>query len=177
MRKKNTEDVSVAKVNPEEVAATDAKAAPDTAQDKVAVPDLTVGTEKMPEISPAKALPPSGNTENQITIGGKTVEIKPTKLKYQRNRTAVFYRALEIYPLTDIFAMGPNVFGDGRDGDKALCDWLVAVTDDEQLIRENIDDIDTETVYKLLEIYRRVNKIDEIEEKQKNLKAPRANKG
>lgn len=141
------------------------------------VQDLEVETKEVPEVEPAKEFPVMGNPENQVTIGGKTIEIKPTKLKYQRNRTGVFYRALELYPITDIFAMGPDVFGEGRDGDKALCDWLVAVTNDEQLIRENIDDIDTEMVYKLLEIYRRVNKIDEIEERQKNLRTPGAKRG
>ena len=56
--------------------------------------------------------------------------------------------------------------------DKALCDWLVAVTDDEDLVREHINEFDTDTVYRLLAIFRRVNKIDEREEKLKNVATP-----
>ena len=44
---------------------------------------------------------------------------------------------LELYPLADILAMESGAFGDQRDGDKAVMDWLIAVTDDEQLITEN----------------------------------------
>ena len=118
-----------------------------------------------------KELPPIGMPENTVTIGGKLIEIKPMKLKYMRNRTAAFRHILEAYPLTDILAM-ENKFGDGRDGDKALYDWLVAVTDDEDLIRENYDSIDSDTVYKLLAINRRIDKIDELESKLKNAKPP-----
>jgi len=49
-----------------------------------------------------KKLPDVGKPENTILIGGKLIEIQPTKLKYQRNRTAAFYRVLDMYPLTDI---------------------------------------------------------------------------
>ena len=94
------------------------------------------------------------------------------KLKYVRNRTAAFRHILEIYPLSDILAM-ENTFGDGRDGDKALMDWLIAVTDNEELIRDNYDDIDTDTVYKLLAIHRRIEKVDELEAKLKNATTPR----
>jgi hypothetical protein len=77
-----------------------------------------------------------------------------------------------MYPLSDILAMGPKSFGDGLDGDKKLYDWLVAVTDDEDLIREHYDEIDSDTIYRMLEIFRRVNKISELEEKLKNAKTP-----
>lgn len=86
-----------------------------------------------------------------------------------RNRTAAFYRILEIYPLADILAMETGVFDDARDGDKAVYDWLVAVTDDEKLIRKHYDTLDTATIDKLLIIYRRVNKIDDKENLLKNL--------
>lgn len=108
-----------------------------------------------------------------MTIGGKLIEIKPTKLKYQRNRTAMFYKMLDMYPLCDILAMESGTFGDDRDGDKAVMDWLIAVTDDEQLITENYNALDTDTIEKLLAIYKRVNKIDEKEDRLKNLAIPR----
>lgn len=104
-------------------------------------------------------------------IGGKPVEIKPTKLKYQRNRTALFYKMLDIYPLADIMGYPSGTFGDERDGDKCVMDFLIAATDDAQLIEENYDEMDTETIEKILSIFRRVNKIDEKESKIKNLEA------
>jgi hypothetical protein len=120
-----------------------------------------------------KELPQVGSPENTIVIGGRLVEIKPTKLRYQRNRTAAFYKMLELYPLADILAMEAGAFGDDRDGDKAVMDWLIAVFDDEALVLENYDAMDTGTVEQLLEIFRRVNRIDEKEQKQKNLQTAR----
>ena len=114
-------------------------------------------------------IPQTRSPENTILIGGRLIEIKPTKLRYQRNRTAAFYKMLELYPLADILAMESGAFGDQRDGDKAVMDWLIAVTDDEQLITENYDAMDTGMIEHLLAIFRRVNKIDEKETKQKNL--------
>lgn len=109
------------------------------------------------------------SAENSVRIGDQLIEIKPTKLKYQRNRTAAFYRMLELYPLADILAMEAGAFGDDRDGDKALMDWLIAVTDDEQLILDHYNELDTGVIEQLLQIFRRVNRMDEKEQKQKNL--------
>lgn len=116
-----------------------------------------------------KGLPQIGSPENSVRIGDQLIEIKPTKLKYQRNRTAAFYRMLELYPLADILAMETGAFGDDRDGDKALMDWLIAVTDDEQLILDHYNELDTGMIEQLLQIFRRVNRMDEKEQKQKNL--------
>ena len=137
------------------------KKTPDAAQEQKPVPSVT---KKM------KAVPLAVSPENTVVIGGTPVEIKATKLKYQRNRTATFYKLLEIYPLVDIVAMEPGAFGDdGRDGDKALLDWLIAATDNEQLITENYDNMDTNTIEAILAIFKRVNKIDEKEAKLKKL--------
>lgn len=116
-----------------------------------------------------KGLPQIGSPENSVRIGDQLIEIKPTKLKYQRNRTAAFYRMLELYPLADILAMEAGAFGDDRDGDKALMDWLIAVTDDERLILDHYNELDTGVIEQLLQIFRRVNRMDEKEQKQKNL--------
>lgn len=116
-----------------------------------------------------KGLPQIDSPENSVRIGDQLIEIKPTKLKYQRNRTAAFYRMLELYPLADILAMEAGAFGDDRDGDKALMDWLIAVTDNEQLILDHYNDLDTGVIEQLLQIFRRVNRMDEKEQKQKNL--------
>ena len=120
-----------------------------------------------------KELPAVGSPENTVMIGGELIEIKPTKLKYQRNRTAAFYKLLEMYPLTDILAMGAGTFGDDRDGDKATMDWLIAATDNEDLIVANYDEMDTGTIEKILSIFRRVNRISEKEDRLKNMENER----
>jgi len=135
------------------------KEMPNVAQEEKKIP-----TKKTKE----KVLPKVGNPENTVMIGGTLVEIKPTKLKYHRNNVAAFYKIVDMIPLPDILSMDKNAFGDGRDGDKALMDWLIAVVDDESLIVENYNDMDTSTIEKILAIFKRVNKIDEKEEKQKN---------
>lgn len=133
------------------------------------MPDAEIQVKKTPSRrKKEKELPNVGNPENTVLIGDTLVEIKPTKLKYHRNNVASFYKIVEMVPLPDIMSMGSNAFGDGRDGDKALMDWLIAVVDDEQLIVDNYNEMDTETIEKILAIFKRVNKIDEKEEKQKN---------
>ena len=152
--------------------ATRTKALPDKEQIKREAPDGEVKEVDIPESGVKHVeMPAIGTPENTVTIGGRLIEIKPMKLKYVRNRTAAFRHILEMYPLSDILAM-ENKFGDGRDGDKALYDWLVAVTDDEDLIRENYDDIDTDTIYRMLAIHRRIEKVDEMETKLKNARTP-----
>ena len=131
-------------------------------------------SKKLPEAQQSeKALPQVGSPENSVVIGDRLIEIKPTKLRYQRNRTAAFYKMLELYPLADILAMEAGAFGDDRDGDKAVMDWLIAVFDDEALVLEHYDSMDTGTIEQLLEIFRRVNRIDEKEQKQKNVMTAR----
>lgn len=133
------------------------------------IPDAEIQVKKTPSRrKKEKELPDVGNPENTVLIGDTLVEIKPTKLKYHRNNVASFYKIVEMVPLPDIMSMGSNAFGDGRDGDKALMDWLIAVVDDEQLIVDNYNEMNTETIEKILVIFKRVNKIDEKEEKQKN---------
>ena len=48
-------------------------------------------------------------------------------------------------------------------------DWLIAVTDNEQLILGHYNELDTGVIEQLLQIFRRVNRMDEKEQKQKNL--------
>lgn len=114
-----------------------------------------------------------GNPENTVMIGGKPIEIKPTKQKYQRNRTASFYRLLDVYPLVDVMAMENGTFGDERDGDKAVMDWLIAATDDPDQITQNYDEMDTGTIEKILSIFKRVNRIEEKDAKLKNMEMNR----
>ena len=145
------------------------KRLPSAEQPKKEMPDAEQSTKRVQKMAEGKKLPPIGNIENVVTIGGKEIEIKPTKLKYQRNRTAAFYKILDVYPLADVMAMESGAFGDDRDGDKATMDWLIAVTDDEELIINNYDEMTTDAIEKMLVIFKRVNKIDEKEDKLKNL--------
>lgn len=138
------------------------------------IPPAEQTAKEIPTTETAKKdLPAVGNPENTVMIGDKLIEIKPTKLKYQRNKTALFYKAFDMLPLPDILSFEPGAFGDDRDGDKCVMDFLIAATDNENLIVEHYDEMDTETIYKILAIFRRVNRIDEKEAKSKNMQAPR----
>lgn len=135
---------------------------------------MTAKTKPLPAAEqPEKGLPQVGSPENTVVIGDQLIEIRPTKLRYQRNRTAAFYKILEMYPVADVLAMESGAFGDDRDGDKALMDWLIAVFDDAALVTEHYDEMDTDTIEQLLAIFRRVNRIDEKEQKLKNLQTAR----
>lgn len=142
-------------------------------------PEPSEATRKLPEVTrsdipvdtkPAQEvpLPAVGNPENTIRIGDKLVEIRSTKVRYQRDRTAGFYRAMELYPLADILASDAGVFDKDRNGDKCVMDWLIAVTDDPELIINNYNDMDTDVIERLLVIFRRVNNIDAKEQNVKN---------
>lgn len=116
------------------------------------------------EGTPDRELPIDGMTQNQVMFGNTLIEIKPTKMKYQRTRTAAFYTALENYALTDILSIDKGFFDEERDGDKCVYDWLVAATDDPELVRREYNNIDNEVVEKVLEIFLRVNRILEKRE-------------
>lgn len=147
---------------------------PDAEQEMKELPDATMESKPLPDpTTNTKSLPPVGNPENTVIIGGQPIEIKPTKVKYQRNRTAAFFRVIRTYPLVDILAMDVGSFGDDRDGDKAIMDWLIAVFDDEQLVLDHYDEMDTALIEKILKIFLRINKIDEKEENLKNLEKER----
>lgn len=51
-----------------------------------------------------------------------------------------------------------------------MLDWLCAVIDDEELVRSNYNDMDAETIERILEIFLRVNRIKDKEDSLKNLK-------
>lgn len=75
--------------------------------------------------------------------------------------------------MPDILAMEAGQFGDDRDGDKAVMDWLIAVTDNPELIEEHYDEIDTGVVEQMLTIFKRINHITEKEDKLKNMTVAR----
>lgn len=101
-----------------------------------------------------------------VQFGAKMIEIKPTKLKYQRDRTAAFYKLLQQVPLVELLALQDGVLDPQRSSDKMLFDWLIAVTDDPKLVTQNYDNINSETVHKLLEIFCRLNYIKDEDGKK-----------
>lgn len=111
-------------------------------------------------------LPPEGKPENMVQFGNKKIEIKPTLLKYQRDRTASFYRLLKQMPVVDLLALKDGVLDPNRSSDKMLFDWLIAVTDDPKLVAANYDRIDSETIHQMLEIFCRLNRIKDEDEKK-----------
>lgn len=116
---------------------------------------------------PDKPTPTVGNPENVVWIGKRQVEIFPTKVKYQRDKSAAFYLILRQVPLTEILSLSDGVLSKTRSSDKMLFDWLIAVTDNPKLIKDEYDEMDSEQIYKLLEVFCRVNHIDEVEKKAK----------
>ena len=112
----------------------------------------------------SKVIPPLRKEENCIKIGDTVVEIKPTKLKYFRNKAASIYSILKVVPLTEFLAYDKGIFDKERDSDQILLDFLVAVFDDEQLVRDNYDDMTSEDIERVLEIFGRINHINEKED-------------
>ena len=139
------------------------KELPDPKQKKKEIPSVEI--EK-------KELPKTGHPENMVLFGNTPIEIFPTKLEYFRNKTANFYHLLQLYPVGEVLDLTADQLGD-KDGDKATFDWLIAVTDNEELVKANYNLITQDTIDKLVDIFVRVNKIKEKEEKLKNLMAPK----
>lgn len=139
------------------------KELPDPKQKKKEIPSAEI--EK-------KELPKTGHPENMVLFGNTPIEIFPTKLEYFRNKTANFYHLLQLYPVGEVLDLTADQLGD-KDGDKATFDWLIAVTDNEELVKANYNLITQDTIDKLVDIFVRVNKIKEKEEKLKNLMAPK----
>lgn len=159
---------------------------PDTNQSTPGVPATEQTQKELPSAEQTKKDLPSaemktkdtpitGHPENMVQFGNVPIEIFPTQLEYFRNKTANFYHLLQLYPVGEILNLTETELGDkdGRDGDKAVFDWLIAVTNNEKLVKENYNLITQDTIDKLVEIFIRVNKIKEKEEKLKNMMAPK----
>lgn len=131
------------------------KPAPSVRQRKPKKPDVNLNHPEVPAF---------GNPDNRVMIGKDWIEIKPTRLLYMRNGTAMFYHVLDTYPLPHIPMMAKGVADPSRTGDKCLTDWLVAVTDNPEFVAEHINDFDGETIHQLLQIFKRLNHITEKEE-------------
>lgn len=144
------------------------KSLPKVNETEKPVPEVTDTTPPVPTPTTKKIQTPKvGELANIVQFGDVEIEIKPTKIRYQRDRTAAFYRMLKQMPLIDILALQDGIIDPERSSDKMLFDWLIAVTDNPKLVTANYDKLDTETIYKILEIFCRLNHIPEDEKKQK----------
>ena len=165
------EDKPIPESNQEEIPA------PAPSKKRKTIPKENLKEKEVPEESKLdKAMPAEVDPENCVTINGETIEIKPTKIKYQRNRTAAAYHILEIYPLADILAWDKGVVDPERDGDQVLFDFLTAVFDNSKLVTRLYDHMTTGDIERILKIFKRLNKIDEKEEAAKNRAAKETNR-
>lgn len=145
--------------------ATENKVLPEASEVKKPAPEAKRKGKALPSPKELdKALPKIEHEENCIQLGERKIEIKPTKLKYFRNRTASIYSALKIVPLNEFLAYDKGVFDKDRDSDQILFDFLIAVFDDGALVKTHYDNMTTEDIEKILEIFGRINHIEEKEE-------------
>jgi hypothetical protein len=150
--------------------------APPANKKRKVIPKENATQKEIPKETELNRAPPAEvNPENCVTINGETIEIHPTKIKYQRNRTAAAYRILEIYPLTDVLAWDKGVIDPERDGDQVVFDFLTAVFDNAKLVTRLYDTMTTGDIERILSIFKRLNKIDEKEEAAKNRAAKETN--
>ena len=142
-------------------------------------PEITEQPELSPpnttEINPSpekEEMPSDYIEENCVVIDGKKIEIKPTKLTYFRNKSAATYNAMKNIPLTEIFSIKKGVLDETRDGDQIVYDFLVAVLDDKELVRDKYNDFDADQIERMVEIFGRINHIeDKYETQRKNREA------
>ena len=129
------------------------------------VPDETPQNNEIPDASPEKTEKPSDvPEENCVVIGGNKIEIKPTKLKYFRNKAASAYGVIKAVPIHELLVYEKGVLDEKRDADQLLYDFLVAVFDDPVIVRDNYNEIDADTLEKIIKIFGRLNHIDEKQE-------------
>ena len=134
-------------------------------QKQVPVAENSKKRKRVPKAQKAKqevALPV--HQENCISFNGKLIQIFPTKLKYFRNKTASVYKILKLVPLTQFLTYDRGVVDEERDADQILYDFLVAVFDSEEIVHSIYDDITADDVQNILNIFGRLNHIDQKEE-------------
>lgn len=156
---------------------TEVKELPPVNETEKEMPKENLEQKELPEAKKLdKEMPPEINPENVIELGGQKIEIKPTKIKYQRNRTAAAYRILDLYPLADVLAMDKGIIDPERDGDAVVFDFLVAVFDDAKIVTKHYDSMTSDDIDHIVKIFKRLNHIDEKEEAAKNRAAKGTNR-
>ena len=129
--------------------------------------------EEIPEASPTKEEMPSDKLEeNCVLVNGQKIELKPTKLKYFRNKAASGYGIIKAVPLHELLTCGKGVLDENRDADQLLYDFLIAAFDNPTFVRDNYEEFDAEVIQRVITIFGRLNHIDEKEEQaRKNREA------
>lgn len=138
---------------------------PNETSQKEETPEKSPEVTETPTESPEKTEKPSDVLEeNCVMVGGKKIEIKPTKLKYFRNKAASAYGVIKAVPIHELLTYEAGILDAKRDADALLYDFLVAAFDDPVLVRDNYNEIDADTVEKVIKIFGRLNHIDEKQE-------------
>lgn len=151
------------------------KTTPEESSVKNKTPEESTKIETVPDPSPEKEEKPSDFIEeNCIIIDGQKVEIKPTKLKYFRNKAASAYGVIRAVPLHELLTYGRGVLDERRDADQLLYDFLVASFNDSAFVRDHYDELDADQVDKIVKIFGRINHIDEKEEQARKNKEAQA---
>lgn len=128
-------------------------------------PEESKLVETKPEASPPKEEKPSDEKEeNCVFVEGKKIEIKPTKLKYFRNKAASAYGVIKAVPLHELLTYNKGVLDEKRSADQLLYDFLVAAFDSSEFVRDHYDELDADTIDRICKIFGRINHIDEKEE-------------
>ena len=136
------------------------------------IPEASELQTEIPDPSPEKQEKPSVvKEENCVTIGEEKIELKPTKLKYFRNKAASGYAVIKAVPLQEFLLYKAGTFDEERDADQLLFDFLVAAFDDSVFVRDNYDNFDAENIDQIVKIFGRINHIDEKEAARKNREA------
>lgn len=140
-------------------------AIPNSEMKEVEIPKKTTRKVKTPTPTKLeKELPSDLNLENCVDIDGNKIEIKPTKVKYFRNKTASIYTILKMVPLNEFLSYEKGTFDSERSSDQILFDFLIAVFDDADIVTRNYDNMTSETIEQILKIFGRINHIEEKEE-------------
>jgi len=140
-------------------------------------PEQSELVEQTPEESPKKVEKPSDVIEeNCVIIGKKKIELKPTKLKYFRNKAASAYGIIRSVPLHELLTYEKGIIDERRNADQLLYDFLVAAFDDSLFVRENYDELDADIIDKIVKIFGRINHIDEKEEAARKNREAQAQK-
>jgi hypothetical protein len=71
---------------------------------------------------------------------------------------------IKAVPLHELLTYDKGVLDPTRDADQLLYDFLVAVFDDSSFVRDHYDDLDADTIDRIVKIFGRINHIDEKEE-------------
>ena len=138
---------------------------PKETSEKSEQPDGTPINESVPEETQLKVEMPSDyKKENCIIFNDAEIEIKPTKLKYFRNKSASGYGIIKAVPIHELFTYEKGVLDKDRDADQLVYDFLVAAFNDSTFVRDNYNELDAAILNDVVKIFGRINGIDEKEE-------------